>query len=348
MNLWEFKVTFDGILENYVEGKIIESKKLLNNDNLSKYVEYIDTFIFSGGKRIRPYWLWIAYKGFWWEDEKAILNFWIMFELFHTMALIHDDIIDQSEKRHNILTIHQYINSTLDTPDKHIAEGQAMLIGDLLISRVYELRYKQHDFPEELLLKARENVHWMIEEVILWQMIDVEMMSWAPATTEMIEKKNMYKTAWYTFIRPMLTWAILAWADEESQKLIIQLWTHIGLAFQIKDDLSDITLWDTTKSLFSDIQEWQQTFFTNYIFTQGTDENKNLLSSCMKRKLNEEEITKLQTMFQTSWAIEHGKALIQKHTESAQKTLAQIPFKDTSVINGIHSLITKISDFKTS
>ncbi|NCO98153.1 hypothetical protein GW864_03190 [bacterium] len=45
-----------------------------------------------------------------------------MFELFHTMALIHDDIIDQSEKRHNILTIHQYINSILDKSDEHIAQ----------------------------------------------------------------------------------------------------------------------------------------------------------------------------------------------------------------------------------
>jgi len=122
MNLWDFKVTFDGILENYVREKVQEAEKLLNNPKLNKYIEYIETFIFSGGKRIRPYGLRIAYKGFGGKDEKAILNFWIMFELFHTMALIHDDIIDQSEKRHNILTIHQYINSILDRSDEHIAQ----------------------------------------------------------------------------------------------------------------------------------------------------------------------------------------------------------------------------------
>jgi geranylgeranyl diphosphate synthase type I len=99
-----------------------------------------------------------------------------MFELFHTMALIHDDIIDQSEKRHNILTVHHYIDSILDKSDRQISEGQAILIGDLLISWVYELRYKHHEFPEDLLLEARKNVHEMIEEVILGQMIDVDMM----------------------------------------------------------------------------------------------------------------------------------------------------------------------------
>lgn len=45
-----------------------------------------------------------------------------MFELLHTMALIHDDIIDQSKKRHNIPTIHHYISSMLNQSDYHIAE----------------------------------------------------------------------------------------------------------------------------------------------------------------------------------------------------------------------------------
>jgi geranylgeranyl pyrophosphate synthase len=85
------------------------------------------------------------------------------------MALIHDDIIDQAGKRHNALTVHAYIGTLLDTNPhaQHIAEGQAILLGDLLLSWVYELRYKQHDFPENLLREARENVHNMIEEVIL-------------------------------------------------------------------------------------------------------------------------------------------------------------------------------------
>jgi len=344
MNLWDFKVTFDGVLQNYVEKKIEESQKLLNNEKLNKYVEYIETFIFSGGKRIRPYGLWITYKGFGGQDEKAILNFGIMFELFHTMALIHDDIIDQSEKRHNILTIHQYVNSILDKSDEQIAQGQAILIGDLLISRVYELRYKHHDFPEDLLLEARKNVHEMIEEVILGQMIDVDMMGWEPATADMIEKKNMYKTAGYTFVRPMLTGAILAGADKEIQKLITELGTDIGLAFQIKDDFSDIILADKTKSLFSDIQEGQQTFFTNYIFEKGNEADKNLLMWYMKKKLNTQQISELQGMFERSWALEHGKELIQKHTEAAEKTLAKIPFKDESARKGIQALITKIAD----
>jgi geranylgeranyl pyrophosphate synthase len=169
MDLSSFKTTFDGILETYVHEKIETSKQLINDKKINKFIEYIDTFIFSGGKRVRPYVLRLIYIGLGGQNEKAILNFGIIFELLHSMALIHDDIIDQAKKRHNALTVHSYIETLLETTPNatHVAEGQAILIGDLLLSRVYELRYKQHDFDEHLLFEARKNVHSMIEEVIL-------------------------------------------------------------------------------------------------------------------------------------------------------------------------------------
>jgi len=169
MDLLLFKTTFDGVLQTYVYNKIQQAKKLISDKKINTFIEYINTFIFSGGKRIRPFGLWIIYTGFGGDNEKAILNFGIIFELLHSMALIHDDVIDQADKRHNALTMHTFIEKALKvTPHSHhVAEGQAILLGDLLLARVYELRYQQHDFPENLLWEARQNVHSMIEEVIL-------------------------------------------------------------------------------------------------------------------------------------------------------------------------------------
>ena len=69
----------------------------------------------------------------------------MIFELLHTMALIHDDIIDQADKRHNVATIHHYIANQIGKENMHIAEGQAILFGDLVLSRVYELQNKSFD-----------------------------------------------------------------------------------------------------------------------------------------------------------------------------------------------------------
>lgn len=328
MDLLSFKTTFDGILQTYVQDKIEQAQNLISDKKINTFIDYISSFIFSGGKRIRPYGLRVTYMWFGGQNEKAILNFGIIFELLHSMALIHDDIIDQAEKRHNALTVHSYIKTLLTTTDnnpntKRVAEGQAILLGDLLLSRVYELRYKQHDFEENLLWEARKNVHSMIEEVILWQMIDVDMMVSGPASLSLIDKKNMYKTASYTFTRPMLTWAILANASEQQKQHIIELGKYMGLAFQMRDDYLDIVGGDKTKSTFSDIQEWQQTYFTNYIFENGTPQQQELLKSCMGRPLDMEEIKTLQTMFDESGAIAFGKQGILEYSQKARNILME-------------------------
>lgn len=330
MDLATFKTTFDGILEKYVTEKIEQSKHLISDKKINKFIEYINTFIFSGGKRIRPYGLRITYMGFGGQNEKSILNFGVIFELLHSMALIHDDIIDQADKRHNALTVHTYIETLLDKHSHaaHVAEGQAILIGDLLLSRVYELRYKQHDFDEQLLFEARKNVHSMIEEVILWQMIDVDMTISGPAALSLIDKKNTYKTASYTFTRPMLTWAILAGASKDQLKLIEALGNYMGMAFQMRDDYLDIIGGDKTKSAFTDVQEWQQTYFTNYIFEKGTPEQTEFLTSCMGKQLDDTQIKDLQTMFEASGAIAFGKEWVMNYSHKARDILNQTTLND--------------------
>lgn len=343
MDLSSFKTTFDGVLQTYVQEKIVQAHKLINDKKINDFIDYITTFIFSGGKRIRPYGLRLVYKGFGGDNEKAILNFGIIFELLHSMALIHDDIIDQADKRHNALTVHAFIEKALEWNPQahHIAEGQAILIGDLLLSRVYELQYKQHDFTEKVLVNARNNVHSMIEEVILWQMIDVDMMISGPASLDLIDKKNMYKTASYTFVRPMLTWAILADADKQQQELIIELGKNLGLAFQVRDDYLDIVGGDKTKSTFSDIQEWQQTYFTNYIVEKWTTEQQKLLKSCMGKQLDAKQIEALQAMFEESGALEFGKQGVAGYSKKAKEILAETQLNDEAK-EGILALIKKM------
>lgn len=343
MDIKTFKATFDKLLKDYVDIKTNQAKALLNDERLNSYIDYIQDFLFSGGKRIRPYVMWLTYSWFGGKSDEDAMKFAIVFELLHSMALIHDDIIDQSEKRHNIATMHKYIASHLDKQKDRVGEWQAMLIGDLLFSWVYELANKPHNFPENLLIQARENLHSMIEEVILWQMIDVDMMALNHASYELIEKKNYYKTASYTFIRPMLTGAIFADVTKETKDLVAELGKYLGLAFQLKDDMMDITFWDQTKSLFSDIQEGQQTYFTNYIFTHWTDQQKETLRNAMGNKLSTWQITDLQNVFKESWALASGEKLLQEYAEKASAILEKFTFESDIAKLWFTVLIQKIA-----
>lgn len=342
MDLVEFKVSFDLLLSEYIKQKISDAKNLLAHDILNKIVDYIGTFMLSWWKRIRPYVLYLTYKWLGGKNEDAIMRFGIIFELLHSMALVHDDIIDKSEKRHNIATMHYYIDKLLWGKNIHIAQSQAILMGDLLLSWVYELRYKNHDFDEKLLYVARQNIHHMIEEVILGEMIDVHMVVWEQADEKLIDKKNQYKTASYTFTRPMLTGAVLAWADENTLDLIRELWDCVGMAFQVRDDLKDILWTEIDKRPFSDIQEWQQTYFTNYVFQHWSQENKQLLKKSLGQTLNDEQIKEVQKMFYDNGAIDFVKSLIKKYAEQAQHILDKISFEDKSSKLAFEFLIKKI------
>lgn len=342
MDLISFKKEFDKVLEIYVKDKIKDAKWLLDDDKLNTMIEYIHTFMFSGWKRIRPYVLYLTYKWLWGKNDDAIFRFGIVFELLHSMALIHDDIIDKSSKRHNVLTVHYFIHKILNKKNLHIAESQALLLWDLLLSWVYELWYQNHDFDSDLLYEARKNVHSMIEEVILWQMIDVDMMLLNSTSYKMIDKKNQYKTASYTFTRPMLTWAILSWTDISFLDKIRKLWDNLWMAFQVRDDLKDILATEVDKRIFSDIQEWQQTYFTQYVFENWSKKDIELLKKSLWKKLSWNDISRLQSMFKINGAIDFGEKLIKKYAKESQHILESIKFIDINYKLFFDSLIKKL------
>lgn len=87
----------------------------------------------------------------------------------------------------------------------------------------------------------------------------------------------------------------------------------------------DITSAEKTKTAFNDIQEGQQTFFTHYIYENGNDEDKNLLSSCLGKRLDEEKIIQLKDLFERTGAIQAGKDLIHELNEKARKIFDEIP-----------------------
>jgi len=342
MDLKTFKIEFDEILRPHLENKIQSAKNLLEHNRLNNFLQHTLNYIFWWWKRIRPYLAYLWYNSMGWKNKKEIMQFIMVFEIFHNMALIHDDIIDKSKLRHNVNCIHEFINKEIK--DLHIAEGQAMLIWDLLLSRMHELLNENYNFNIEDLQKAKKNIHKMIHEVILGEMIDVDMMLWEDVNDKDLEKKNIYKTAKYTFTRPLMVWAIIAWAQKEEIEKIWNMWTQLGLAYQTRDDLMDLIQHDTSKSTFGDVQEWAQTSFTNYVYKNGSEKQKKLLKSCMRKQLSPNQISSLKTMFHESGAINYWKKLIQKYGQEATQILDSINFTNTKYKQHLHILIQKITN----
>lgn len=343
MDIKKFKEIFDQKLKNFIDEKLEKNTVIKKRKSLEKTLSYIKDFTFSGGKRIRPYLVFLTYKAFWGVQDEEIIDISMGYELLHTMAIIHDDIMDKGEKRHGVPTYHKHIASLLQGPEaNHHGISQAILVWDLLFARAYECIFKKHkNIKNNFLLEAAQNnFQTMVNEVILWQIIDVDIMCWQEIDNEKLEIKNHYKTGWYTFIRPMISGATLAWVSSETLEKIKEIGKDLWLAYQLRDDLLDISASESDKTLFSDVQDWQQTYFTNFILTHWTPAEKKFLQNKMGKKLWEKEIKELKKLFNDSWAIKHGKELIEKHLKNAEQEIKNIKIIDKNYRNLFWEIIS--------
>jgi geranylgeranyl diphosphate synthase type I len=346
MNLQEFQWIIKIKLKEYLDYKLSTYKKIWIDNNLLTYISYLNRYLVNWGKRIRPYLFFLTYKAFGWNNDKDIFKLSMVFELFQSFALIHDDIMDNSDKRRNIDTCHIYFTSLIDSCNKNkLWESQAILLWDILLSWSYEVFSENYNFEKNNYLKAFNNFQKMVNETILWQMIDIDITGRRKVSSKDIYLKNFFKTANYTFIKPMLMWANLSNVENKELKMLEKMWEYFGEAFQLRDDLQNI-IFDENKSdktILSDIREWQQTFFTKYIFDNWSLEQKWFLKDCLwKKDLSYKKCNELRSLFEEIWAIEEWKKTINTNLNEVENILMQINFKDNYYKKHFYDIINLI------
>lgn len=335
MDIKSFKQVFDKELRKYISGKIKQAQKIASSPRMQQIIAYIDDFTFSGGKRVRPYLVYLAYKacGGTSKGDSDVMRFAQAHEIMHTFALIHDDFMDKGETRHGVPTYHKFVAGLLSSSNKeHIGISQAILMGDLMFAWIYDVLYGSFPtIPATNLHQAQRNVQETVEEVIAGQVIDIDIMAGDHVDQEMLEKKNHYKSGKYTFVRPVLTGALLAGADKALCKKLEELSEELGKAYQMRDDLLDVIVDEGTetthyddKTKFSDIQDGQQTYLTQYIYEHGKYAHRLAISSAMGKRLSKTQIDDLRKVFIESGAIEYGKKRVEEYLSNAEKMLAKL------------------------
>lgn len=327
-NLKEFKNIFDPLLNIFVDKKMDEFLKSSKDPFIKGLGSYSKNLITGGGKRIRPYLAYLAYKSFGGRQDDKAVNFFISLELFHNFLLIHDDVMDKSQTRHGQTTIHTHVLEKLNQNDrvgdlKHIADAQAILIGDLLFSWSMEFFTNDTSFDLENLTMAKKCFYKTVDEVILGQIIDVDLSTRENTNWDLIEEKTRLKTSRYSFVRPMQIGAILANKDYGNDDFFESLGTKLGVAFQIQDDLLDIigNPKKIKKTPLIDISEHQQTFFTNYILNNGTKYQKEYFGQVFGKVVTKGKYDKIRKLFIESGSIAAGKKIIEENFKKAKKLI---------------------------
>lgn len=195
----------------------------------------MNTTVKAGGKRLRPMLINETYKMFGGEGD-IVKPFMAAIEMIHTYSLIHDDLpaLDNDDYRKGQKTCHIVYG-----------EDMAILAGDALLNYAYEVATKAFDLADQdEMMNVVEAVKILARKPGIYGMIggqvaDVELEG-TPLSMEQILFIHKNKTS--ALIEAcMMIGAVLAGASKEDVMAMEECGEYIGLAFQIQDDILDLT-----------------------------------------------------------------------------------------------------------
>ena len=235
-----------------------------------------------GGKRIRPMLMEETYRYFARntdslsaEEAKVLEPFMAALEMIHTYSLVHDDLpaMDGDEYRRGN-----------QTTWKKYGEAEAILAGDGLLNYAYETAAKSWKnittdgkIPLSSVLKAYEILTQKpgISGMIGGQAIDVQNCD-KPLSLEMLDEINRLKTS-ALMEASMMNGAALAGAGDCELAKIEKSASCLGMAFQIQDDILDVT--STTKELGKPVGSDEKNHKTTYVSLLGIEKAKEQVAA---------------------------------------------------------------------
>ena len=234
------------------EGLLRELKKVpAYDETLKKAMEYS---LMAGGKRLRPVLLMAAADAVG-KDGAAFLTTGCAIEMIHTYSLIHDDLpaMDNDDYRRGKPTNH-----------KVFGDGIAVLAGDALLTLAFEVMLRQEGAAPETLVTVVSEMSRAAGPygMVGGQVLDLEGEG-RRLDLAALRKIHMGKTG-ALFCAAIRSGAILAGAKEEELAALTLYAERFGLAFQITDDILDVTGDEAAigKPVGSDVRNEKATYVT--------------------------------------------------------------------------------------
>lgn len=270
-------------LVRIVENRIIEVIPNIKPFELYEPFRYI---MKEGGKRLRPVLAMIC-TGAVGRDPILALDSAVALEILHNFTLVHDDIMDNSSMRRGRATIHEKWDS-----------ATAILTGDVMIGYAYNLlpNSKQSSRSDEILKIFTKELIEVCEGQVLDMTFNERKNVSIDDYIEMIDKKTARLIETSAIIG-----AHIGEASSEEIEAIRNISRNIGLAFQIQDDLLDMTASESDfgKQIGNDIIEGKKTFLIINAQKKVDDKNDKLLIEKFinQNGLSKEEVPIIDELF---------------------------------------------------
>lgn len=300
----------------------------------------------SGGKRLRPtfcYWGWRGAGGA--AGDERIVRAAASLELLQACALIHDDVIDNSDTRRGLPATHKRL-AALHADQGWLGDGDgfgrgaAILIGDLCLVWSDEM-YQASGFPAQVLQAGRRPFDEMRTEVMAGQYLDTLEQVRGTGTREAALRVMRYKAAKYTVERPLHLGAALAGRYEELVGVYTEYGLPLGVAFQLRDDVLGVFGDPSTtgKPAGDDLREGKRTLIVAETLARtGTADAGHFTSLLGDPDLSAEEVEWMCGLIEGSGALRACEELIEEYAGQAVAALDS-PELDAQAREPLHALV---------
>lgn len=295
---------------------MIDINKAIENLDWSKepkgLYEPIAYTLVSGGKRLRPTLALTAAEIFGGKEED-VLPAALALEVFHNFTLLHDDVMDRALVRRGRETVHVKWN-----------DNTAILSGDQMLIEAYKLL---EGVPADKLGKVLCWFNEMATGICEGQQYDVDFEHASQVSLSdylmMIEKKTAVLLA-----NALRTGGYIAGADEAEQEALYEYGRHIGLAFQIQDDLLDVYGDPKTfgKAIGGDICCNKKTYLLlTALETAPAEDKAELLEWLLVSDRDQEKIAAVTALYTRLGVREACEVEMEQHTAEALLQLDRLP-----------------------
>lgn len=236
--------------------------------NLSSQVPLVEEvasyLIEAGGKRLRPLLVLLAAKACGYQGQEHI-KLAAVIEFLHTAMLLHDDVVDESMLRRGRKTV----NATW-------GNAPSVLVGDFLHSRAFEMMVEIGNMRVMEILSRATNI---ISEGEVQQLCSVR----NPDTSEEDYREIISRKTAMLFQAAAHSGAVLAGADETAEHALRDYGLHLGMSFQLVDDLLDYDGETETlgKNIGDDLAEGKVTLPLIAAMRNSADEQKQFIADAI-------------------------------------------------------------------
>ena len=263
--------------------------------------------VYSGGKRLRPLIVLLAARAFGYEGDKHI-DLAAVVEFIHTATLLHDDVVDESDKRRN-----------QDTANALWGNSASVLSGDFLYSRSFEMMV---DVGVMRVLDILSHASNQIAEGEVLQLLNCN----NPDTTEEEYMKVIYRKTATLFEAGAKLGPVLVGAPQEQEQAMARYGRHLGTAFQLIDDVMDYSASgeEMGKNVGDDLAEGKPTLPLIQAMKEGAEEQRETIRQAIENG-GREQINAVTRAIESTNAIAYTAELAQREADQATAALEIIP-----------------------